>query len=153
MTRPFHRRTRLAAALALGALALAACGGPPPPTTVTLALTGSADMNGSAPAKVRVVYLGSQARFSTADYFVLAEGAEAALGPDLIAVDDYLLSPGQSIRDARSFDQPVTHVGVVAGYRDIGRAGWRGAAPLVPRTANTVTATVGGSAVAVSASQ
>jgi type VI secretion system protein VasD len=140
--------TRAAAAALL--LAVAACGTPPPaPTTVALTITGAADMNGGAPAKVQVLYLASAAGFQTADYFALADNAAAALGADLVAADAYLVNPGGQQQDAKSFDRPVTHVGVVVGFRDIGTAAWRAVAPLTPNAPNTVTVAVAAASVTI----
>lgn len=138
-------------AMALGlALLAAGCGTPPPaPTTVQLAVAGTADMNNAAPTKVQVFYLASAAKFQTADYFALAQNAGAALGQDLVAQDEYIVTPGGSVKDAKSFAVPVTHVGVVAGFRDISRAAWRGVAPLAPNAPNPVAVSVTAAAVAV----
>jgi type VI secretion system VasD/TssJ family lipoprotein len=133
------------------ALALAACGGPPPPTTVALAISGAPNMNGSAPAKVQVLYLASAAKFQTADYYALAQNPAAALGADLVAADEYLVSPGGAAKDQKSFTAPVTHVGFVVGFRDIGTAAWRAIVPVKPNAANTVTAKVEAASVAAAA--
>ncbi|HEU0223004.1 MAG TPA: type VI secretion system lipoprotein TssJ [Paracoccaceae bacterium] len=146
-----HWLSRTAALLA--ALLIAACGAPPPPppTTVALTINGAADMNNSQPAKIQVLYLASASKFQTSDYYALAQDAAATLGPDLVASDEYLVSPGASAQDQKSFDRPVTHVGVIVNFRDISRAGWRGLAPLKPNAANPVTASVAAASVAVTA--
>lgn len=150
---PFPRpRAALALAASL-ALAVAACGAPPPPppTTVALTITGTPDMNRSAPAKVQVLYLASAAKFQTSDYYALSGNAAATLGADLVAADEYLVSPGGTAKDAKSFDRPVTHVGVIVNYQDISRAAWRGLAPLKPNAPNAVTAAAQAASVAVTA--
>ncbi|WP_339948155.1 type VI secretion system lipoprotein TssJ [uncultured Albimonas sp.] len=141
-----------AAAAAL-TLTLAACGGPPPPpppTTATLSLTGAPGMNGGLPAKVKVYWLRAPARFEGADFFALFGDAQEALGPDLIAVDEHLLAPGETLGSVRTFDRPAETpavVGVVAGFRDVGQPGWSATAPLTPNAANPLAVTVSAAAV------
>lgn len=136
------------AAVPLAALAglalLAACAEPPKPTTVALKVDATPEMNGGAPAKVKVYYLNSPANFSSLDFFALYDKPQAALGQDLIAVDEYLLTPGQSVEAAKSFDMPVNHIGAVVGLRDVDRPGWRAVGELSPRAPNAVVLTVDG---------
>lgn len=134
---------------ALAALLLAAgCAEPPPPppapTTVALEIEGGADMNGGAPARVKVYYLNSDAAFKNADFFALFDQPEATLGADLVAVDEYLLTPGGSESAAKSFDAAVPFIGAVAGLREIDRPGWKASAALTPRAPNPMTLTLDG---------
>lgn len=122
---------------------------PPPPTTVTLGIAGAATMNGGAPAKVKVYYLASTAKFDVADFFALFDQPEATLGPDLIAIDEYLLAPGKEVADQKSFDLKPAAIGVVAAFRDIGQPGWRAKAPLKPNAENPVAVTLDGNTVAI----
>jgi type VI secretion system protein VasD len=139
------------AALALG-LALAACAEPPPsPTTVALGIETTADMNGGAPAKVKVYYLTSDANFRAGDFFSLFNDPGAALGQDLVAVDEYLLAPGDTASDTRSFDMAVPYIGVVAGLREVDRPGWKAIGDLAPRAANPIVLTVSGEGAKVGA--
>jgi len=139
---------RSAGLIALAALMLSACGAEPPPppapTTVALSVEGRADMNGGAPARVKVYYLNSDAAFRNADFFSLFEDPQAALGPDLVAVDEYLLTPGGSEEAAKSFDAAVPFIGAVAGLRDIDRPGWKATSPLEPRAPNPIRLTLDG---------
>lgn len=150
-------KTALAAPLATlcAAALLTACAPPPPeppkPTTVALEITGQPDMNGGAPARVKVFYLKSDAAFKTADFFALDGNASAALGPDLVAVDEYALTPGGSAAATKSFDQPVPFIGAVAGLRDIDRPGWKSSTALAPRAPNAMRLTVDGQGVKLKA--
>lgn len=143
------RRRMLAA---LTALPLAACAGPeaPPPTSAALTLTGAADMNGGRPAKVAIFWLRGAAAFEAADFFALSENPGATLGADLAAMDERLLAPGRTVEAARSFDgPPPVALGLVAGFRNVGRPGWRAVVPLAPHAANAVAATLTGDRVVV----
>lgn len=144
-------RTIRLALLGLAALAAACAAPPPPPTTVALTIAATPEMNDAAPARIQVYYLASAAGFRGQDYFALSGDPKAALGADLVASDEYLLSPGQTATESRSFDQPVSHVGVVVGFRDIGSAGWRAILPLSANAPNAVKITVGANAVSIGA--
>ncbi|MEM7667603.1 MAG: type VI secretion system lipoprotein TssJ [Pseudomonadota bacterium] len=122
---------------------------PPPPTTVALSIVGGATMNGGVPAKVKVYYLTSAANFQAADFFAVFDTPEATLGPDLVAVDEYLLAPGKTEEDAKSFATPPAAVGVVAAFKNIGQPGWRAVAPLAPNTANPIAVALEGDTVTV----
>ncbi|MDT8345224.1 MAG: type VI secretion system lipoprotein TssJ [Thermohalobaculum sp.] len=137
---------RTFAALVLAA-SVAACAAPPPPTTVALGITGGETMNGGAPAKVKVYYLASTAKFEAGDFFALFDAPAATLGPDLVAVDEYLLAPGKAVEDSKSFPTPPAAVGVIAAFRDIGQPGWRVSKPLAPNAANDVAVSLDGQTV------
>ncbi|SHN13189.1 type VI secretion system lipoprotein TssJ [Roseibium suaedae] len=139
------------AAFALCSLvALAGCvSGGPAPTTVDLAISGAANMNGGAPAKVKVYYLASPATFQSSDFFSLFNNPEATLGTDLIAVDEFQLAPGRTVSDVRSVNGTPTAIGIVGAFRDIDRAKFKGVKRLVPNSDNRVRATLSGTTVSV----
>lgn len=145
------RRMARPTALTLAALVAACAPAPTPPTTVALTVATTPDMNGTAPARVQVYYLASVAGFQGQDYFALSGQPQAALGADLVAVDEYLLNPGAGTTDSRSFDRPVSHVAVVVGFRDIGTAAWRATLPLTANAPNPVKVTVTANAVTIGA--
>lgn len=146
-------RTRFWKIAAVLTLALSACAEPPPPppppTTVALSVAGGADMNGGAPAKVKVYYLSSTAKFNAADFFAVFGEPEATLGADLIAVDEYLLAPGKSVADAKSFDVKPVAVGVIGAFRDVGQPGWRAVKPIVANAENPISVALSGNTVTV----
>ncbi|GMG81598.1 hypothetical protein LNKW23_08110 [Paralimibaculum aggregatum] len=128
-------------------LALAGCAEPPPPpqpTTVALKITGGPAMNGGVPAKVKVYYLTADANFKAQDFFALYDNGPATLGADLVTVDEYLLAPGQSVEDTKTFDRAVPHIGAVVGLRNIDQPGWRATGDLAPRAPNAVALTIDG---------
>ncbi|MEL6479200.1 MAG: type VI secretion system lipoprotein TssJ, partial [Pseudomonadota bacterium] len=94
-------------------------------------------------------YLRSTAKFNAADFFAVFDEPEATLGPDLASVDEYLLAPGKSVADAKSFDAAPVAVGVVAAFREIGQPGWRKTAPLAPNADNPVAVTLDGNQVGI----
>lgn len=133
----------------LSAVALSACAPQrPAPTTVQLGINGAANMNGGAPAQVKVYYLNDAAAFRSADFFAVFGEPEATLGDDLVAVDTYQLAPGRRVTDTKSLTTPASAVGVVAAFRDVnGR--FLTVKRLAPNTLNPVQVTLSGNTVTV----
>ncbi|MBP1852494.1 type VI secretion system lipoprotein TssJ [Rhizobium halophytocola] len=143
-------RFKLAMLAALGALTLTGCAASgPAPTSVKLDIAGTANMNGGAPAKIKVYYLASTGTFRSSDFFQVFNTPEATLGPDLIAVDEFQLSPGRTVTDSRNFPTAPGAIGVVAAFRDIDSAKFLDVRQLAPNTANTVRVVVSGKSVSI----
>jgi type VI secretion system protein VasD len=137
--------TRLIAALAM--VLLSACGkdmpvepapGDASAPDLTLYFSAAAGLNPGAtghpaPVRVRLYELKNGAAFARADYFALAERAQATLGADLIDQDEVLLQPGEQLRLERALDPATRQVGLVVGYREIDQAQWRSLLPVPPR--------------------
>ncbi len=141
-------------AAAIAAAALSACGSPPPPPTdVALTVSGGANMNNARPAQVKVYYLASKAGFDGGDFFALFDTPEATLGPDLLAVDSYLLQPGGVVTDAKSFKVAPSHIGVIAAFQSVDQPGWKAVEAIAPNSANTAEAAISGMSVSLSVSQ
>ncbi|WP_299654851.1 type VI secretion system lipoprotein TssJ [uncultured Tateyamaria sp.] len=143
----FNRIAFLVCAMALSILAGCAEQGPAP-TTVTLSITGAADMNGGAPAQVKVYYLNDTERFRSSDFFAVFEQPEATLGADLVSVSPFSLAPGRTVADTKSFATPPAAIGVVAAFRDINGA-FLAVRTLVPNAPNPVQVTLTGNRVVI----
>lgn len=142
------RRRLILSTLALGALSACASQGLAP-TNVSLNITGAADMNGGAPAQVKVYYLADANTFRTADFFAVFEAPEATLGSDLITTQTFGLAPGRTITDTQSFaTTPPAAIGVVAAFRDI-TGGFSATRTLVPSALNPVAITLTGNRVTI----
>ncbi|MDF0729344.1 type VI secretion system lipoprotein TssJ [Pseudomonas entomophila] len=105
---------------------------------VTLYFSAAAGLNpgatGSpAPVRVRLYELKNTATFARADYFALAERAQATLGADLLDLDEVLLHPGEQLRLERPLHPATRQVGLVVGYREVDQAQWRSVLPVPPR--------------------
>ncbi|MDR2308834.1 MAG: type VI secretion system lipoprotein TssJ [Paucimonas sp.] len=137
--------TRLIAALAI--VLLSACSKDTPVAPVAndtapisaaiLYFSAAAGLNpGSdgtpAPVRVRLYELRNSAAFSRADYFALAERAQATLAADLIDQDEVLLRPGEQLRLERPLNPATRQIGLVVGYREIDQAQWRSVLPVPP---------------------
>ncbi len=79
----------------------------------------------AAPVMVRIYELGTEALFVSADYFLLEKSDKAALGQDLLARDEFILRPGEKRVMTRKLHAESRALGILVGYRDLGKARWR----------------------------
>ncbi|HUF55227.1 MAG TPA: type VI secretion system lipoprotein TssJ [Thermohalobaculum sp.] len=127
--------------LGVAALGLAACGKepPPPPTVLNLGLSAQPGANaaggGDRPLTVTVLRLKDVATFQSADYQALQDPT-AALGGDLVGMDQVVLGPGGNASRSITFEDDAAYVGIVAAYRDPNGVQWRSQAA-VPRNQTT----------------
>lgn len=85
------------------------------------------DMNGRpSPIVLRLYALKSDDIFNNADFFAIYEQEASILGSTLTSREEVELSPGDSIQMEKEFDMDTTHIGVLAAYRDLDNAVWRG---------------------------
>jgi type VI secretion system protein VasD len=140
-------------AAAMGiALLLSACAGPPKPASVTGTIQASAQINPSAskrpsPLLVRIYELKSAAGFNAADFMSLYQRDQAELAADLLAKEEFVLSPGETKTFAKTLAPDTRFLGVVAAYRDIEHAKWRTVVAVEPGQAQKVTVRAGELAV------
>lgn len=137
----FKKFLAVAAALLLAACAkdsVAPASAPAPAATdLVLHIQAIAGLNPGAdgqpaPVRVRLFELKSAAVFSRADYFALADKAQATLGSDLIDQDEVLIQPGEYQKFARPLNPATRQLGLVVGYRELDRAVWREVIPVSP---------------------
>jgi type VI secretion system protein VasD len=160
---PARRRQFLGLlAAAVTSAALAACGSKPKPEAapkekpvpelrveVIAAPDANRDPSGRAlPIVVRLYELKGEGAFAGADFFSLYDRAPATLGGDLIAREEVTLVPGQRRLVVHPLNPAASHLGVVAAFRDIDRAGWRALVALTPDQTTTVQVEVRAAAVA-----
>ena len=147
--------------IGLAVLSVAACAEPPPPppppTIVNVTVSATADVNPNAagrpsPTVVRVYYLVSDKTFQEADFFQLFEQESGTLGADLAARDEITISPGENKSVDREVRSDVRFLGLVASYRDIESAVWRGIVAVPPNQTTAVAANLSVNAVSLSAS-
>lgn len=127
-----NRRTLLAIPAVLLALLPAACGGPPPPPpTLSLAIAAGADQNpdtagAATPVKIYLFQLSATGKFEKGDVFALTERAQATLGTEMLAVEDFVVRPGEQRTIQRELKNGTQFIGTIVFFRDIDRATWRG---------------------------
>ncbi|NWB85945.1 type VI secretion system lipoprotein TssJ [Pseudomonas gingeri] len=89
-----------------------------------------------APVRVRIFELKNSANFNRADYFALADRAQATLGADLIDQDEVLVQPGEQLDIERALNPATRQVGLVVGYREVDQALWRTLLTIAPKQLN-----------------
>ena len=104
--------------------------GDKPPKAV-IHITASNDINPDisgrpSPVVVRIYALKNDDIFNTADFFALYENDKSILGDTMTAREEVELAPGDSVKMEKEFSMDTTHVGVIAAYRDLDHATWRG---------------------------
>ncbi len=138
---------------ALGvALLLTSCAAPPKPASVTGTIQVSAQANPSAskrpsPLLIRIYELKSAATFNGADFMSLYQRDQAELAADLLAKEEFVLSPGETKTFAKTLAPDTRFLGVVAAYRDVEHAKWRSVVPITPSQPQKVTVKAGELAV------
>lgn len=146
--------------LATGAAAalLAACGGGPPgPAVVTVAASGQPGMNpgpdgADRPVTVTVLRLKDAGAFNAADFFALQNDPAAALGGDLLGMDQLAVAPGASASKTVSMEPEATQLGLVAALREPTGKVWRTVTPVAPGSTVTATVTLGPSGLVLATS-
>lgn len=144
---------------------LAACGTkpilapkplPPPKSKVlTVDVLASAKLNPStsgrpSPVVVRIYELKAAAPFESADFVSLFDKDQATLGGDVIARDEFVLSPGESMAIKRDLTADSKFIAVMAAFRDLERAKWRAVVPLVAGEDNALSVRLDASTVSIS---
>lgn len=90
------------------------------------------DKGRASPVLVRLYELKTASIFENADYYALESTDRTMLVPDLLARDEFILRPGE-FRDIERKLNPDTQVlGLLVGYRDLGKATWRTVYKLPP---------------------
>lgn len=100
------------------------------PVHLDIAIAADSDLNvdhkgRGAPMLLRVYELKSDVAFREADFFALQKNDKAVLGTDLLAVDQFVVRPGETRKIFRKSNPESTAIGFFAGYRDLPSATWR----------------------------
>ncbi len=101
------------------------------PTSYNLQFRAHPQINESAPLKVRVLLLKSDATFMSADFWSLQNNADSALGGNLLNSDEFFLMPGQLSKTLTGNSSPeARYIGVMAEYQVLDGKKWRVSLPL-----------------------
>lgn len=116
--------------LVLATLLMSCASKPPEDIVVRGTLNAAEDLNPAAdgrasPLMVKIFQLKSRDKFASADIFPLLDQAEAALGADLLSVQEIMLTPGETRTYAGKFAPEARYIGVVGAYRDSNQARWK----------------------------
>lgn len=154
MTRYSTARLALIAVLACSVACLAACGGAPKKHGLEIRITASADVNPdlesrASPVILQVLELTALDEFNRVDYFALTQEGTSALGTAVVNKTELILTPGSEKTLSLELDAQVTHLGFVAGYRDIDNSRWRISQAIRPGKTSRVSVSLGRDQVAV----
>ena len=96
-------------------------------TKVIVSAQVNPDINTRAsPVVVRMFELKNLGIYTESDFYDLFENYESVLGGDLVATEQFHLNPGD-IHTFKNSISPGTHyIAVIAAFRDINQAMWRG---------------------------
>lgn len=86
------------------------------------------DIEGRAsPVVVRAYLLRDPTAFQDADFFALYQNEAGTLGQDLVERFEFQLEPGETLDREFQFEDTsqVTHLGLIAAFRDLDEAQWR----------------------------
>jgi type VI secretion system protein VasD len=85
------------------------------------------DINGRpSPIVLRYYELKTASVFDNADFFALYEQDTDILGEEIKAREELEISPGESVEIEKELDMESRYIGVIAAYRDLDNAVWRG---------------------------
>lgn len=129
------RLARMAFAVVL--MGMAGCAGTPKPALVKAQFDVQASVNPDSrgrpsPVVVRLYELKSLAAFNGADFFSVFERDKETLGAELLAREEFLFRPGEKRQLERKLQPEATFVGVIAAFRDLEHAQWRGTMAVAP---------------------
>jgi len=117
---------------------------PPAPITIVAApeekvavqmtLRSSDDVNPNeagdgSPVVVRVYQLKTEKAFQAADFFAIYKDDRTVLGDERITGDEFVLMPSERRTLQVNLSKETRYIGVIAAYRDIRNAQWRGLVP------------------------
>jgi type VI secretion system protein VasD len=116
-----------------------------PPAKTTLVSTAIVGPNVNpdsrkrpSPVIVRVYELKSTALFESTDFVTLFEKDQATLGAEMLSREEFVLRPNDVKAVNKTLSGDAKFIGVVAAFRDLERARWRVAAPVVAGKTNTM---------------
>jgi type VI secretion system protein VasD len=132
-----HALFAAALAVALGAVSpgCAFSRGGSKTTAVDVTLSAADRLNpdesgSSLPTVFRIHLLGSAAKAEAADYQELYRGAKEALGEDVLASEEVVLSPGETIEKRIVADAPARALLVVGVFRRPSGTSWKAVVPI-----------------------
>ncbi len=127
------------------AMLLAACAtdGGVKTTPLEFAIEADGAMNTNvagepSPLVLRVYELKSKALFEQATFFELLDMDTAKLGTELTGKREVELKPADKLEFKRETPIETRHIGVIAGFREIDLAQWRGIIDIRPELTNVI---------------
>lgn len=91
-----------------------------------------------SPVIVRTYELKSTTAFNRSDFFAVFERDKEILGADLIARDEWAVTPGDHRQVLKNLQSETRYVGVIAAFRDMERGRWRAATAISLNQTNRI---------------
>jgi type VI secretion system protein VasD len=141
------RHAKLAVQCLIVAAGVAACASPPPPPPKPTVIQATIDARPStnpdargrpSPVVMRFYELKSLAAFSSGDFFSLFDRDKETLAAEMVAREEFQLSPGEQKPFERKLQPETRYIAVVAAFRDLDRAQWRASMPVVAQQTTPV---------------
>jgi type VI secretion system protein VasD len=116
---------------------------PPPPPKLAISIVAAAQLNPDASARpspvvVRLYELKSATQFGGAGFMLLFDQDRSALAGDIVVREEFVMRPGDTKVVDKLLSPETQAIGVMAAFRDLERAQWRGVVALTPGKDNTV---------------
>lgn len=132
--------------LAASLFALTGCSSVSPYSDLTkldLTIEGSSQLNPDlnnrpSPIVLHLMELKHPVAFENADFFTLYQRPREALSPDLIAIEELELRPGDKRGLKLTVQEGSRYVAVLAAYRNLPDTNWRFIIPLQERGLNQI---------------
>ena len=114
---------------------------PPPSLKIMMSievddLVNINDQGVPSPIVVRLYELKTNSAFEQSAFFDLFDNDTAKLGTDMLGRRELELKPGDKLYFTREAAYESRYLGVIAGYRELGKAEWRSIAEIVPERDN-----------------
>ena len=126
----------------------------PSPTRLEVSIEASPNLNPNAegrpsPIVFRFYELSSADVFESSDFFTLYDTEMATLGKFIVFRDEMNIKPGQLKKFKREAKPETRYIGVIAAYRDLDNARWRGLLEIKPHEKNKIMIHLGSLSVSI----
>lgn len=136
-------------------MALASCAMfGPKPTRFDVSIEASPNLNPNAegrpsPIVMRFYELSSVDVFETSDFFTLYDNEMPTMGKFILFRDEMNIKPGQLKTFKREGKPETRYIGVIAAYRDLDNARWRGILEIKPHEKSKIMIHLGSLSVSI----
>ncbi len=106
---------------------------PPPPPKLAINIVAAAQLNPDirarpSPVLMRIYELKTATQFASADFMALFDQDRNILANDVVTREEFVMQPGGTKSLNKLLAPETQAIGVIAAFRDLERARWRGVA-------------------------
>lgn len=140
--------------LVMSLVSCASLGFGPKPTRLEVSMEASPNLNPNSegrpsPIVMRFYELSSADAFETSDFFTLYDNEMPTLGKFILFREEMTINPGQLKTFKREAKPETRYIGVIAAYRDLDNARWRGILEVKPHEKTKIMIHLGSLSVSV----